>query len=308
MKVKRYNEFVDDLQTNEEIKLKDVVAGAALTAATLFPSKATAGDEPGDTLHKVTKSKSEMEMLTKYNHWTLDSVHVDTLYDTIKVKAPQTKVLADTLDFDVDGDLFLTGKFNLGPDVVDSILSAINDINDGGGIITDFQIESSTDTEPIEMEYKGKTGNDALAQRRADALKDRLVEIGVDPSIISIETLPEQGPDLYKDKLTKEDRAKARVQTKQYRYVRLRIVYIDTTNVSLPAEYDTLIKTKKTYYLSKPFSGGGGKKPPRLKRHFKKTTIEVPIRRVKRSRGRTECEDFGPKGWWNDPKHPLGYD
>ena len=33
MKVKRYNEFVDDLQTNEEINLKDIVAGAALTAA-----------------------------------------------------------------------------------------------------------------------------------------------------------------------------------------------------------------------------------------------------------------------------------
>lgn len=302
--IKKYNEFVEG-QTNEGIK--DVVAGAALAAATLFPSKATAGTEPGDTLHKVVKSKSEMEMLTKYNHWTLDSTHVDTLYDIIKVKAPDTKVLADTLDFDVDGDLFLTGKFNLGPDVVDSILSAINDINDGGGIITDFQIESSTDTEPIEMEYNGKSGNGALAQRRADALKDKLVGIGVDPSIISIETLPEQGPDLYKDKLSKEDRSKARVQTKRYRYVRLRIVYIDTTNVPLPAEYDTLIKTKKTYYLSKPFSGGG-KKPPRLKSHFKKTTIDVPIIKVKRSRSRTQCEDFGPKGWWNDSKHPLGYD
>ena len=136
--IKRYNEF----QTNEEVKLKDVVAGAALTAATLFPGKAAASVEPGDTLHKVVKSKSEMEKMVKYNHWTLDSTTIDTLFEIVK-KDPKVKFFTDTLDFGVDGDLFLTGSYGLGDDVVDSILESINEITNKNGIITDFQIESS---------------------------------------------------------------------------------------------------------------------------------------------------------------------
>jgi outer membrane protein OmpA-like peptidoglycan-associated protein len=312
--IKKYNEFVDDLQTNEGIK--DWVAGAGLLASTLLPNKATAGTEPGDTLHKVTKSKSEMEIMTKYQHWTLDSTHVDTLYEVIKKKNGGGKVWVDTLDFDVDGDLFLTGNYTLGPDVIDSIYEAINDITAKDGIITDFQIESSTDAEPIDMEYGGKTGNDALAQRRADGVKDQLIKIGVDPSVISIETLPEQGPHLYSDDMTKEQRVKARIQTKSFRYVKIRIVYIIlSSSIPLPDELDTLIKTKKTYYLSKPFSGGG-KRPPRLKSHFKKTTISVPDLEVKRDNGRTKCAKWGKKRlrdrlrdknqFWNNKK--LGYE
>ena len=297
--IKKYNEFVGDLQTNEELGIKDVVAGAALTAATLFPGKAKANTEPGDTLHKVTRSKSEMEKLVKYNHWTLDSTHVDILVDTIKKKDPKTKIFADTLDFDIDEGLFTTGNSTLDGDVFGSILDAINEINGKDGTITDFQIESSTDTEPIKM------GNAALAQKRADAVKDKLVEIGVDPSIISIETLPEQGPRLYDGKLTKAQRDEARLQTREFRYVRVRIIYITTIKVDLPAEIDTIIKNKKTYYLSKPFSGGG-KKPPRLKSHFGKTTIDVPIINVKRKNSRTECPQWGgKKGFWNDKD--LGY-
>lgn len=291
--IKKYNEFVENLETNEG--LKDWVAGAGLLASTLLPNKASAGNEPGDTLHKVTRSKSEMEKLVKYNYWTLDSTHIDTLYEVIKKADKGGRVDADTLDFDVDGDLFLTGNYTLGQDAIDSIYEAINDITAKNGIITDFQIESSTDAEPIDMEYGGKTGNDALAQRRADGVRDQLIKIGVDPSIISIETLPEQGPRLYDSELTTKQRINARIQTKSFRYVKLRIVYIVTENIPpLPGELDTLVKTKKTYYLSKPFSGGG-QKPPRLKSHFKKTTISVPALEVNRDNGRTKCAKWGKK-------------
>jgi hypothetical protein len=305
--IKKYNEFVDDLQTNEGIK--DWVAGAGLLASTFLPKDLSAGTEPagtepGDTLHKVTRSKSEMEKMTKYQHWTLDSTHIDTLYEIVK-KSGKSKAFADTLDFGVDGDLFLTGNYGLGPDVVDSILQSINEINAKNGIITDFQIESSTDTEPIDMKYKGKSGNDALAQRRADAVKDKLIEIGVDTSIISIETLPEQGPNLYKDVMNKSERSLARMRTKDFRYVKIRIIYVIIGNTTLPVEIDTIIKMKKTYYLSKPFSGGG-KKPPRLKSHFKKTTIDVPILEIKRNNGRTKCAVWSKGNWWNE--RSLGYE
>lgn len=309
--IKKYNEFVED-QTNEGVK--DWVAGAGLLASTLLSGNATAGTEPGDTIHKTTRSKSEMEKMTKYQHWTLDSTHVDTLFEIVKTD-PKVKFFADTLDFGVDGDLFLTGSYGLGPDVVDSILESINEITSKDGVITDFQIESSTDAEPIDMEYGDKTGNDALAQRRADAVKSELIKIGVDQSIISIETLPEQGPDLYTDGMSRSARAKARIQTKDFRYVKVRIVYIVLADTTLPAEIDTIIKTKKTYYLSKPFSGGG-KNPPRLKSHFKKTTIEVPALELSRDNSRTKCARWGKKkflsrfrknkNFWTHKK--LGYE
>lgn len=303
-KIKSFNDFSVD-QTNEEINLRNIAAGAAMTAATLLPGKASAGVEPSDTLHKVTKSKSEMEKLVKYNHWTLDSTQVDTLYEVVKKVGEGVKVYADTLDLGVDGDLFLTGNFKLNDAVTGSILEAINEITAKDGIITDFQIESSTDAEPIDMNYNGKSGNDALAQRRADAVKNELIKIGVDTSIISIETLPEQGPNLYKDIMSKEQRVSARIQTKDFRYVKIRIVYIINRDITLPAELDTIIKTKKTYYLSKPFSDNGSK-PPKLRKHFKKTTISVPALKTNRDNGRTRCASWDSKGFWNNKK--LGYE
>lgn len=301
-KIKSFNDFSVD-QTNEEINLRNLAAGAAMTAATLLPGKASAGVEPGDTLHKTTRSKSEMEIMTKYQHWTLDSTHVDTLYRKVKEEG-KALIYADTLDLGVDGDLFLTGNFNLNSGVSDAILNAISDITAKNGVITDFQIESSTDTEPIDMKYAGKSGNYALAQRRADAVKNELTKIGVDPSIISIEPLVEKGPHLYNDDMTEDERDKARIATKDFRYVKIRIVYIIKKDIPpLPAEIDTILK--KTYYLSKPFVGGG-QKPPRLKSHFKKTTISVPALEVNRRNGTTECARFGKKGFWTDKK--LGYE
>jgi outer membrane protein OmpA-like peptidoglycan-associated protein len=294
--IKKFNEFVD-LQ-NEGVK--DWVAGAGLLASTLLPNKATAGVEPGDTLHKVTKSKSEMEQLVKYNHWTLDSTKVDTLYQIIKKKAPETKIYSDTITFGVDGELFLTGKFELNSTVISGIMDDINSIGEKGGTITDFQIESSTDKEPIKM------GNDVLAQKRADVIKNELIKNGVDPSLISIQTLPEQGPDLYKSGMNSDERVEARKKTSEFRYVKVRIVYILNGDVDLPAEYDTIMNSKKTYYLSKPVTVGTIK-PRRLKNHFKKTTVSLPIKNTKRSNGRTDCPDWGgKKGWWNSKK--LGYE
>jgi outer membrane protein OmpA-like peptidoglycan-associated protein len=304
-KIKSFNDFSLD-QTNEEINLRNLAAGAAMAASTLLPGKALANNEPGDTLHKTTKSKSEMEIMTKYQHWTLDSTHVDTLYRKVKEEG-KALIHADTLDLGVDGDLFLTGKFELNRNVSQSILDAISDITTKSGIITDFQIISSTDKEPIDMEYEGMTGNEALAHRRADAVNNELIKIGVDPSIISIEANKDNpdgnGPDIYKKDMGDEERKDARLKTKDFRCVKIRIVYIIKKDIPpLPAEIDTILK--KTYYLSKPFVGGG-QKPPRLKSHFKKTTISVPALKTNRDNGRTKCSRWDSEGFWNDKK--LGY-
>jgi outer membrane protein OmpA-like peptidoglycan-associated protein len=308
--IKSFNDFSLD-QTNEEINLKKILGGAAIAASTLLPGKASAGVEPSDTLYKTTKSKSEMTKMTKYQHWTLDSTHVDTLYQEVK-KAGVAIVYADTLDLDVDGDLFASGQFNLNSDVKDAILGAIYDITSKEGIITDFQIESSTDAEPIDMKYAGKSGNAALSQRRADVVKEELIKIGVDSSIISIdaskiEQFDKNVGNLYKDygNMTKDQKINARIESKEFRYVKIRIVYVLNKDIPpLPAEIDTILKN--TYYLSKPFVGGG--KPPKLRKHFKKTTIDVPVLEINRRNGTTECARWGKKtkGFWTDKK--FGYE
>jgi hypothetical protein len=311
--IKRYKDFIkEELSADMPPKVPTEIHSKYEAPISKYSAEDTYVFNPSikkddDTLHRTTRSKSEMEKMTKYQHWTLDSTHVDTLFEIVR-KDPKTEFFADTLDFNVSGDLFLTGKFNLGTDVVDSILESINEINAKDGIITDFQIESSTDAEPIDMEYGGKSGNDALAQKRGDVVKGELIKIGVDPSIISIEPLKEQGPHLYTDDMTEDERDDARIATKDFRYVKVRIIYTIIGDTTLPAEIDTIVKTKKEYYLSKSISGKGGGNPPRLRKHFKKTTIKIPELELSRDNGRTKCARWGKKrkGFWTHKK--LGYE
>lgn len=246
--------------------------------------------DPGDTLHKVTKSKSEMLKMTKYQHWTLDSTQVNTIYDTIIKQNPDTVVTQHTFKFNVDGDNFQTAKYQLSADQISDINSAIDSIKSEGGIITDFQIESSTDKEPIQMEYNGKTGNEALAQRRADAVSNELTEMGIDQSIITKTIKPEQGPDVYSTTMSKEERDSARTETKDYRYVTINIIYISNSTEILPQVIQIIPKEKHIYFLSKPTDTN---KPLRFKNpHKKKTTSIKNTKREKNNDGNNSTKCF----------------
>lgn len=297
-KIKRYKEFI-----NEEItadlppKAPTEIHIDYEKPVDKYSSEDTYVFNPSDTIRKTTKSKSEMEKMVKYQHWTLDSTSVDTLLQQIIVQRPDTVITEHSFKFDVDGDLFLTGKFQLSQQVIDGINSAVDSIKSEGGIITDFQIESSTDKEPIEMKYDDKEGNDALAQKRADAVKDELIKIGVDESIISITTKPEQGPDIYSKEMNKEERDSARLETSDYRYVTISIIYLEKEVVFYPGIEKTVPKIKHVYHLSKVQQNLGTIKMKPIKQ--KKTKSNV--KKVKRSGNKTKCEDFGNKGdWWNN--------
>jgi hypothetical protein len=69
-------------------------------------------------------------------------------------------------------------------------------------------------------------------------------------------------------------------------------------NYNEGVDLSKFVNDLKTYYLSKPFSGGG-KNPPRLKSHFKKTTIKVPALELSRDNGRTKCARWGKKKFLN---------
>ena len=330
--IKSYNQFLEDSRLNEEEGLKDWATGIALGASVLSPFSGKSADAPkqdvgieteyqapadkaedektffwGDkkkkqTLHKDVKSGSEVSKekqaaALQKQGWTLDSVSVDTLWREVILQKPDTIVTSHDFKFDVDGDQFLTGKFQLNAETAEGIKAAVAQIRAEGGLVTDFIIESSTDKEPVEMSYGSLKGNAALAQRRADAVSEQLVGLGVDPSIIYITAKPEQGPDLYSGQISYSQRTKARQETAQYRYVTISIVYIKTSVVTLPGIKDNIPKIKKIYHLSKEVETGTVK----IKRkHFKERKVHSPIKKTKRVKnGALKCEDFGNKdAWW----------
>lgn len=275
--IKRYDEF----QTNEEVKLKDVVAGAALTAATLFPSKAAASVEPGDTLHKVVKSKSEMEKMVKYNYWTLDSTTIDTKWDTITKSFGGTKVLVLEMKIS-DDQYFKSGSFLLDQNIKSKIDSLLNEVKNNNYQITDIGIESSTDKQPVgptvkkKLELEGYKGdNSGLAEARAETISKYLDKSGVDTSLISINALPEQ--DLGgSDESGRESGA---------RYVTVRIAVLSFEKEDLQVVTEIIPKIKKTYYLSKPIEDDGGTYHPSIFKNIKKKDMGYmknnPRRKVK---------------------------
>lgn len=253
---------------------------------------------PEDTIHKTTRSKSEMEKMTKYQHWSLDSVQVDTVVQIIKKQAPSKDINVVTTRFKTDGNQFITAQYQISDESKSELQDSLSSILNRGGMITDVQIESSTDKEPIKM------NNEVLAQKRADAVKSVLIENGIDQSIISIETKPEQGPDIYSTTMTESERGEARVQTSDFRYVDVSIIYLTNDIVNTPEVIDTLVKYKKIYYLSKIVDDTPGIKFKT--KYFPKKQTKFKAEKAQRKDGKTKCETFGNKGWWNNPK--LGYE
>jgi outer membrane protein OmpA-like peptidoglycan-associated protein len=332
--IKSYNQFLEDSKLNEEEGLKDWATGIALGASVLNPFATKAveapakqdvgveteyqapadkteddktfkwGDKKKKTLHRDVKSGSEASKerqaanLQKQG-WTLDSVSVDTLWKHVVVAAPDTIVTSHDFKFDVDGDQFLTGKFQLNTETAEGIKAAVAQIKAEKGLVTDFIIESSTDREPIQMSYGSLKGNAALAQRRADAVSEQLVGLGIDPSIVYKTIKPDQGPDLYSGQISYSQRTKARSETAQYRYVTISIVYLKSDVVTIPGVTKDIPNIKKIYHLSKEVETGTVK----IKRkHFKERKVHSPIKHTKRGKNSAvKCETFGNKdAWWNN--------
>ena len=339
-RIKSYKEFYESSKINEEESLKDWAVGTAMAASALNPfSKAMANEAPvdsnrdtsiettyqasqekeGDTFHfgkdkkikhnvKTIKTgteagrKKQADLLVKQG-WTLDSTTVDTLWREIVIQKPDTIVDSHRFKFDVEGDMFLTGKFTLNQNVVDGINDAVEQIQAEDGVVTDFQIESSTDKEPINMEYEGMTGNEALAHRRADAVENELIRIGVDDSIISIVTNFDQGPDVYTKNMSKADRDAARLATAGSRYVTINIIYITKSVVYTPEIINKIPAIKTIFYLSKDTEVTNPphrKSPPRRRSHVKNKKTHVSIKHTRRENGATRCPnwDGDRDAWW----------
>ena len=219
--------------------------------------------------------------------WKLTKFESDTIHDTIYHQAADTLVHVDTLVFGIDSDLFLTGKFELNPNVRSAILNEITNITEKDGTITNYVVESSTDREPIRMT------NGVLAQKRADAVKDLLVEIGVDNDLVDVKTKSDQGPDVYSKTMTEVERNNARLQTQEFRYVLVNIMYYTEDVKIMPEIKEIVNKIKSSYSFEKETISS----PPNLK-DFPKAKKTNTFKNTGNGRSNVgKCETFDNRSW-----------
>lgn len=210
----------------------------------------------------VNTADDYVKYLQSEKGYKLDSFKSDTLHKILHVEKPDTAVQVAEANIEfVGADKFETAKFELSPEVKSSIENQVDSIKNANGIITNYYIESSTDKEPSYMKYAGKTGNEALAQKRADVVKDVLTELGEDSSIVQTTTKPDQGPDVFKSGIPKSE---ARERAKDSRYTKLFILFYIPEDTK-PSEDTTVVdKVVKTWNLSKKVVTKPGKRkiPP----------------------------------------------
>jgi len=311
--IKSYKDFVET-RVNEEEGWKDIAMGAAMAASTLSPTvKAYASDyssdkdkteisyqsdkelsDKGDTYYfgkgdkdkekekitKTTKSKSEMQKMTKYQGWTLDSTHVDTVWKKITVHKPDTMVYV--FDAKLDGaQFFQSGKYDLNNEMIEAINSIFDSLYSEGAFITDVLVESSTDKQGLsknlqnDLKSKGYSpDNMGLSKARCQSISDYLVNsIGINDTLITTNQLHEMG--------TGEIDQSAR-------YVNIKVIYIKKdVIVTTPVIIEEVPQLKTTYYLSKEkVETKGGYK---FKGRSPKTKPHGPIKTKSRSKVKTEC-------------------
>ena len=175
-------------------------------------------------------------------------------YDTI-LEPGDVVFVQDTIDFTYsDSDMFMTGKYELKPEVSNELKETIETIKSIGGEIVGVNVESSTDKEPISV------GNDVLAKNRANSVIKILKGMGVSGDM-NIKTLPNQGPDVYKKGMDKQERLSYREKTKSYRYVKVSFIVVMSEPVQNQPE--PLYKVNKRIEVKMVRTGVYGKGTPK---------------------------------------------
>jgi outer membrane protein OmpA-like peptidoglycan-associated protein len=198
----------------------------------------------------ATASPEELPGKLQYGYAVSD---FEITRDTLVNSLPQRTIVDTSYSTKFDSDLFMTAKYDLDESVRAELNKIVKLVKSKNGKIYNIRIESSTDTEPIKM------GNEKLAQLRAESISNYLTSLGVDASEIEVITKPEQGPDVYSKTMSDEERAEARIKTKDFRYVKL------DYDISMPLIeyrpgdkiYDVIENI--TFELIRPVTKGGEK-------------------------------------------------
>ena len=245
--IKKFNQF--DVVNEEENWFKKGLTGLALLLS-IWSGKAATDSESYDKgkdkkMHLKAKDDKSMERLVKRG-WTLDSTQVDTLMQTVIINHPDTIIIQDEISLEDNVQGFDSGKFILSDRIAGSINNYLKSIEDQGGILTDVNIESSTDKQRLRpngiawnnLKASGySTDNAGLAKARAESISKYLIsDFSISDSIIDISVKPEQGK---------------QVVDSNFRYVRVNFTYLVISYDILGSEEAKEPNISTTYYLSK---------------------------------------------------------
>ena len=187
---------------------------------------------------------------------TLKTINISR--DTLISELPAETTLDTTLNVDLSGNLFDEGKFELNNQTVSELNDIFKVIELNGGTINSIVIESSTDKQRIspELESKlvdaiGKGGNEGLSTLRNGKIKDYIISLDVDSSVVKQDIKWEQGKG--------KDNAET-PQDPSARYVRV-VIDVSYDAAGLPPD-DTVGKiTEDVYFvLIKKAENTGSKK------------------------------------------------
>ena len=224
------------------------------------------GSEYGGVSSTV-KAKGEKQLATRLKQgYTLTDV--ETTSDAVK-KEGKVIVYTESLDFTINSDgLFTTGDYQLSTKGVKTIQDIRDSIEQVGGQIESVNIEAGTDKEPISM------GNKKLAELRSKSVSKYFTDV----DNVSINTdAADDGPD-FSSLVKKIGREKARIETSQYRFVKITINanYQDTiTDIKLPEEK---VIEKNTYTLVKIINKKLGK------------TVKIKRKNAPKIKNRKSCK------------------
>ena len=180
--------------------------------------------------------------------YAITSISQDTVRKLAVEHFPSEEVI-DSLSVTMGADdLFTTGAYTLNDDAAGAIQSYLDNLNSNGFVIIGVTIESSTDFERIDM------GNEKLAQLRAEAIQGA-IDGKVPSNLININTLPNNGPDVYSKLYVDYEEGKMsasefkdkrndlrKTKTHKYRYCN---IIVDGFIVTDTPPVDTVIETEE---------------------------------------------------------------
>lgn len=206
-------------------------------------------------------------------------VHTDTI-----LQPGNVVYLQDTVELAYsNSEIFVTGQYQLKPEVMNDINETITLIEGMGGVISKVNIEASTDKEPI------KIGNEQLANNRANSVLEVLKSLGVDAEM-SINTLPNQGPSVYSNNMTQQERDSARQETSKFRYVKISFVVVIGEELPQPEPLIKVVERIEVKFVKANTINSGGKHKP-----------------TKSNKRKMSCKSVKPSGKYKGPATVCTY-
>jgi hypothetical protein len=246
-KIQKYSEFTEQnegLKSNIVAGLVSLFMSTGMSGGTTTPDDSDKNPKKVKTQNQVVYDKQVYEEALKKG-WKLTKMEVDTLWDTLVVKAPETKVVIDSIKIPSKQG-FSSGSYDLSAEIKSEIKLSLDIIKLKGSVLIGIDVIASTDKQKPTVALQAKLkksgftpDNEGLSKARSGELKKALVVEGINPELIHETNLADQG--------------KHWIDDSDFRYV-----YINFTCLEKSTEEDDEVKlvprVKTSYAIERPIT------------------------------------------------------